>query len=776
MANMPFDAPRPDIEAIFNAALDLHRQGRLADAESTYLRVLVVAPGHAHAIHSLGIIALQTEQFPKALEFLSAASRIADQDPVIHANLARALAQTGRHRDALASLDRALDLNPRFVGAMVARGELLLDLARAAEALVCFELAVQLNPKHDSALNGAGNALLDLGRPAESLPFFTRAASLMPDAPIFLLNRALAYSSLGRPADALQDCQRSRDLGHATAQLYFVEGNALLDLGRHGEAVAAFERALAMEPTMGKALNNLGTAFAALGKHDIALQSFERCLALMTGLCQSQLEREARLNRCTSLKELGRRTEALAGLEDLVRLAPDLDFAPGLLLHERLAQCDWHDYDSSVAAIEAAIHRGKPADGPLSFLAVSGSPAAQLRCARLYISKTVSAAPIAVPGARRTRGSRLRIGYLSSDFRDHAVAYLMAGVFELHDRSGFETYAFSIGADDGGDMRRRLRDGCDHFVDAAQMQDATLYARMAELGIDIAVDLNGHTSGARTQLMALRPAAVTVNYLGFPGTMGSEFIDYIIADEFVIPPESRQHFSERPVYLPDCFQANDDRRIIGAACSRVEAGLPASGFVFCAFNAAYKINPAMFEIWCRLLHAVPDSVLWLVKGSEAVGDNLVREARSRGIGAQRLVFAEHLPYARHLARLRHADLFLDTLPFNAGTTASDVLWAGVPVLTCAGEAFAARMAGSLLRAVGLPELLTHSLSAYEQLALDLAFEPARLTSLRARLDANRGTAPLFDTRRHCRHLEAAYREMWARYQRGDEPSAIWVRA
>jgi predicted O-linked N-acetylglucosamine transferase (SPINDLY family) len=342
---------------------------------------------------------------------------------------------------------------------------------------------------------------------------------------------------------------------------------------------------------------------------------------------------------------------------------------------------------------------------------------------------------------------------------------LLVGVFEAHDRTRFETIAISLRPSDESAMRRRVVAAFDRFIDATRMRDVEVSALMRELEVDIAVDLTGYTGDNRTDIFAQRPAPVQVNYLGFPGGMGAEYIDYILADAFVIPDAARPHYAEQVVHLPHCFQANDDQREIAEFTpSRAEAGLPETGFVFCAFNNVYKLNPPMFDIWMRLLRAVPDSVLWLAADAPNVRKNLAAEAMRRGVEPERLVFSPRIAYPEHLARMRLADLFLDTLPFNAGTTASDALWAGLPVLTCAGEAFAARMAGSLLNAVGLPELITHDLAEYEALALELATSPARLAEIKTRLAANRLSAPLFDTKLFCRNLESAYQQMWEKSQ------------
>jgi protein O-GlcNAc transferase len=776
------EAP-PDLESLFVRGVGLHQQGRLHEAEAVYRRVRALQPKHPFALNGLGMIALQSNRAPAAVELFTAALQLISTEPGLHANLARGYAQLGRPADALACLDRAIALDPKFIGALIERGNMLLELARPAEALMAFVRVLELDPAETAAFNGAGNALLDDGRAAEAAGFFARALDLRPNEPVFLLNRALANSRMNRPLDALHDCRRARELGHVTAQLHFLEGNALLDLGRARQAIQAFDSALGLDPTLAAACNNRGTALLALGAHESALASFEGCLALLDGAgaggrgadgagSAAPLMLQARLNRCSALKELGRRSEAFEGLEELAKLAPDLDYVRGLRLHEQLARCEWRDYRASIGAILEAIEHGRAADGPFTFLAVSDSPAAQLRCAQLYTAEWPSSPP---PPRRRANADheKLRIAYLSSDFREHATAYLMAGIFETHDRARFEVHGISTGPDDQGAMRRRTAASFDRFIDAARMQDAEIREWIDERSIDVLVDLNGHTSGTRRGLLARRAAPLQVNYLGYPGTTGARYMDYLIADEVVIPSESRRYYSEQIVYLPGCFQANDDRRVAASGMTREQALLPASGFVFCSFNNSYKFNPVMFDIWCRLLRAVPGSVFWTALDSEAARANLRREARARGVEEDRLVFAGKLPYAQHLARLRLADLFLDALPFNAGATASDALWAGLPVLTCLGQAFAARMAGSLLRTLGLRDLVTENLSDYERLALQLGSNAAYLAELRSRLEKNRGR--LFDTTRHCRNLESAYAEMSARCRRGEPPASFTVR-
>jgi len=418
----------------------------------------------------------------------------------------------------------------------------------------------------------------------------------------------------------------------------------------------------------------------------------------------------------------------------------------------------------------------RPVIAPFAFLSVSDSAAAQLRCAARFAADQCAPAD-SRPKPRCHGHERIRVAYVSADLREHAVTYLMAGVLEQHDRGRFETVGISLRPAEASIPGERIRNAFGRFVDVSTLTDLAVADLMREMEIDVAVDLGGFTAGFRPQIFAHRAAPVQVNYLGFPGTMGTPCMDYLIADDFVIPPDLRQHYREHIVYLPHCFQANDDKRAVSdRQTSREEQGLPKDGFVFCCLNNSHKINPEMFDIWMRLLSRIPDSVLWLLAEDAAIRANLCREAKSRGVAAERLTFASRVPYSEHLGRLKVADLFLDTLPFNAGATASDVLWAGLPLLTCAGEAFAARMGGSLLRALNLPELITFDLADYETRAADLAQNPRALTALRRRLAQNRMRAPLFDTNLFRRHLEAAYAEMWLRSESGREPAAFSVPA
>ncbi|HYL17229.1 MAG TPA: hypothetical protein VEV20_00990, partial [Burkholderiales bacterium] len=475
----------------------------------------------------------------------------------------------------------------------------------------------------------------------------------------------------------------------------------------------------------------------------------------------------------------GEREEAIRCFATVLRLEPEHATAADALLFEMRQACDWSRFDELCGLVLRSV-RERPDQqiGPFGLLSIPSRPEEQLQCASHFAQRQLAAVARDRErlqfGFDRSPRSKLRIGYLSADLHEHATAYLMAELFELHDRTRFEIAAYSYGPDDGTPMRARLKSAFDRFVDVAPLSHADAATRIHDDRVDILVDLKGYTTDSRPEIVALRPAPVQVSYIGYPGTMGADFIDYAVVDYFLAPPGADAHYTEKLVRLPGSYQVNDRKRIVADTPARSDLGLPEGAFVFCCFNQAYKILPRVFEVWTRLLGAVPGSVLWLLDPGATAARNLRRELSRRGIDSERLIVASKLPLARHLGRLRAADLFLDTFPYNAHTTTSDALWVGLPVVTYAGDTFASRVAGSLLSAAGTPELITSSLEAYEARALHLARNTPELIALREKLSRNREAAPLFDAPVFARHLEAAYLRMWEIYLRGGPPHAIDV--
>ncbi len=671
-----------------------------------------------------------------------------------------------------------------------------------ATAMAAYAELLAVVPRCFDALHLLGAAFIQRGDPAEGARRIEQALTVDPGRAEAHSNLSRAYVELGRAADALAACDRALALAPAMAGAWFNRGNALLALKRPADAIASYRQALAIAPAYPDALNNLGTTLHSQRQYADAIEALDAALRLQPGFAA------AWNNRGLSLKELGRTPDAIASYEQaltvdprsaealnnlgtalmeqkrypeaqqvferLAAVAPEYMYVQGNLLHARLQCCDWNEYDAAVLRVTRLVGERARTDFPFSFLCVSGSSAAQLSCAQAYTTDQYP--PVPTPSARQAtpRPGRLRVAYVSGDFGAHPVSYLLAGVLEAHDRARFETIAVSWGRHGDGPARSRMEAAVDQFIDVTAADDETVAARLRELGIDIAVDLTGHTRGNRTGIFARRAAPVQVNFLGLPATMGAPYIDYLVADRFLVPEDRAGHYAEKIAWLPDCFQPNDRRREVATGPDRASAGLPAAGRVLCTFNHPGKLNPPVFSAWMQILREVPDTVLWLVTTGEAASANLRREAEARGVAADRLVFAPHVDYPSHLARYQCADLFLDSLPFNAGATAHDALLMGVPVLTCAGDSFASRMAGSVLTCLGLPELVTSSLEAYVAQALSLLRDPDRLRALKHTLAERRRGHVYFDTSRYCRHLEAAFEHMQARRVQGQPAESFLV--
>jgi protein O-GlcNAc transferase len=545
-------------------------------------------------------------------------------------------------------------------------------------------------------------------------------------------------------------------------------GVALINQGRPHDALAVFLEAARLDPRSATANNNVANVLGELGRNEEALPYLQKVIDANPGLA------DARHNLGMLLQKLKRHEQAAASLEEALRLAPRAAYTLSSLVWNELAICKWEGLTPHVDALRSQVRRGEIPAEPFVLVAVSPSPEEQRLCAQRHVREKLPQRPPLWRGSRY-RHDRVRLAYLSADYSEHATAYLAAGLFERHDRSRFEVIGVSYGPDDRSPMRQRLMRAFDRFVDVQSRGDEETARLLHEMEVDVAIDLKGYTTGARPEILSYRPAPVQVSYLGFPGTMAAPFIDYIVADRWVLPAEDRLHYTEQVVYLPDSYQVNDAARSVAERTpSRALAGLPRDGFVFCCFNNSYKIMPPVFAVWMKLLREIPQSALWLLEDSGEAKRRLQQAAQAAGVDAARLVFAARVAPAEHLARHRRADVFLDTLPYNAHTTASDALWAGLPVLTCVGNTFAGRVAGSLLRAVGLPELVTQTLHDYETLAFKLARSPALLAQIRDRLEHNRATVPLFDLERFRRHLEAAYLTMWETSQRGEPPRGFSV--
>jgi protein O-GlcNAc transferase len=691
-------------------AITLHQSGQYLEAEALYTRILRECPTEPTSLHLFGVLRLQQ----------------------------------GRNAEAKTLIQSSLSYAPNAPDALSNYGLVLKALGQLKEALKAFDQAILFKPDYFEAWNNRASVLTDLKQLDDALVSADRA----------LMIRQAKQSSPLAPV--------------SHAKLFETRGIALNGLHRHSEALAAFDQAVRTAPFYPEAWNNRGSALFAMMRNREALASYDKAIELKPSYA------DAHYNRGNALRALGRFKEACASYTRANEVNPDHPYAIGALLESLLDTCDWKQLTKGEPRFGEALETGKVVT-PFIALAYSDDQELHRRVAENYVRHHAARPTNRLCGGQPYNHDKIRLAYLSADFHEHATAYLAAELFECHDRSRFEVHGISYGPDDGSQMRVRLANAFDQFHDVAQLGDYQVAKFIRDMEVDIVIDLKGYTRDGRSQILVHRPAPTQVNYLGYPGTLGAEFIDYVIADKIVAPPDQAPHFSEKIIYLPGSYQVNDSKRTTGTqTLSRKEYSIPDDAFVFCNFNQSYKLSPAIFALWMALLGKVDDSVLWLLESSSESSRNLRDEAERHAINPARLIFAPKVKLEHHLARIKVADLFLDTVPYNAHTTASDALWVGLPVLTCRGRSFAGRVAASLLEAIGLPELVADSLQEYETLGLQLATDPTSLRTIRQRLRANRSIAPLFDTQLTRKCIEAAYLKMWEIHKSGDLPRSFCV--
>ncbi|NMJ44342.1 tetratricopeptide repeat protein [Roseomonas sp. JC162] len=749
----------------------LRALGRQSEAAEAFRRALAADANFHFARFNLADALLELRRFAEGLaaydEIL--ARRLPGIDADLHCNRGACLAGLKRQEEAVAAFRTALSLQPGHAGATANLATALQALGRDAESVEALMAFTARHPATTEVLLVLGKGLLGLKRGEEALAAFARAAAADPKSDKPLTGRALALDALGRHAEALGMHDLAIAANPKSAEAHSNRGVTLRKMWRLRDAIAAFEAALRIAPDSADALVNLGNALTDAKEHDAAIRAYRKAIALEADLT------DAHANLGTALARTSDLAGSVAAYEAALARGKSGTTAHVLtsLAFTKLRGCDWSGIEELQALIRTGVAAGTVDAGPFEVLGLADDPALNLLAARRHVEVNFGAIRRAVPTP--PPGPRIRIGFVSTDFRSHPTLRLCVRMLELLDREVFEVSAFSIGPQIIDAMAERVKDGVDHFHDCTPMPDEAVMDLARRSGLDIAVDLNGYTQGARTALFARGLAPVQVNFLGYPGTIGASFADYILADPTVVPPGDERFYAEQVVRMPHAYQPNDDRREIGGSVpTRAVAGLPEDGFVFCCFNNCWKILPGTFATWMRLLAAVPGSVFWLLDENPAATRNLQQAAASHGIDPTRLVFAKRAPNADHIARHRLADLFLDTLPYNAHTTTSDALWAGLPVLTLEGRAFQARVAASLLRAAEIPDLITTNEAEYEALALALARDPERLRGIRARLAANLPTCPLFDSARFARDAGTAFRRMHERHIAGLPPEGFDV--
>ena len=832
--------PLASIQFAVAQALQHHQNGKLDDAEAIYRQILTLQPEHFDALQLLGALNLGRGDSRSAVELLQRAVSLNPNYAKAWVNLGIAMRAQGRPLDSLTSFEKAITLRPNYPEALSGRGDALADLgryaaalrvfdvvlartpnfvaaqagrvlalarsgeydralsavkaalkrgmdkalaqylsgevltlaARVSEALDCYSRALELNRRYPEALCGMGTALAMMKRNEEAVDHYDQALVLRPNYLEALWRRAAVFSVLRRFKEALRGFDEALKIAPNCSEALYNRAVSLIEQRRYVEAVIDLQSALATAVEKADFYNLCGFAAGRSGQYEQAVQFLDQALKLKPTLLG------ALAYKAEALRFLGKYDEVLKFADDALEKS---SHALGLLdtfVYAKLFACDWRDLKKWEQRVAVELDHRADAVTPMLLMSMGDNAEQQLKCAQAFMGRLGLQDTPALPRSRRSVRPKIRIAYLSANFNQHPVGFSVVDLVEKHDRSKFDIVGVSFGTDDASTISRRLSAAFDEFYDVQGIADIDAARRMAEWDIDIAIDLMGLTADSRTGILAYRAAPIQVNYLGYPGTMGAPFIDYLVADSFVISPDSRKHIQECVVYLPQCYLPGDFSRAVPVPnATRRQQRLPDEGFVFCCFNTHYKITQTVFTVWMRLLREVDGSVLWLQGANRYAERNLRNEATALGIDPDRLIFADRVDDVRdHHARQQLADLFLDTYPYNAHSTARDALWVGLPMVSCTGTTFASRVAGSLLHSAGLDELIAHNLDEYFRIALNLAISPDALRAVRAKLATSRQTAPVFDTRQLCRELEAAYERMWEAHESGRLPTDIDLRA
>ena len=723
------------LSAFYELGSFLLLTGNSVDAIPYFHKALEIEKSFFEAQYQLGLALAQCNQLDEALANFNMARILNPASAEVLFNIARIYDEKKEYKNSLSFYNEALDLNGNFIDALVNKGVTLKELGNYEEAIECYDHVILLTPHHAQAWSNRGNALSKLKRYLEAVDSYDNALKINAQYPEALSNKS----------------------------------NALIELRQYNLALQLATEAIALEHMLIDAWLNKATALKKLQRYEDAVQCIRQAILLKGDVP------EAYICMGALLTELKRYEEALSVYQQALTLDPEKDYLYGLSVYIKTMICDWSHYDQQLLHIQSKLAQDKKVAVPFSLLALLDDEDGHFKAAKLFASDKFLESTVLGPIPKRASTGKIRLGYFSADFRNHPVASLIAELFELHDRNQFEIVGFSLGPDDADDMRLRLKGSFDQFIDICNQSDQEVAQLARDLQIDIAIDLGGYTQDCRTGIFAYRAAPIQVNYLGYPGTMGAPYIDYIIADQTVIPEANQQYYSEKVAYLPHTYQANDrKRKIANKLFKRADFDLPEHGFIFCCFNNNFKLTPNTLNSWARILKAVDGSVLWLYEGNEKTKLNLIKEFTNRDLAPERLIFAKRVPPDEHLARYQLADLFIDTLPYNAHTTTSDALWAGTPVLTLTGNSFAGRVATSLLEAIDMPELITKTLQEYEDKAIDLANNQNKLAQLKRKLQANRDTTPLFNTPLFAKHIEAAYMAMYQGYQQDLVPETLRV--
>ena len=794
----------PDYAEAHNNLGNVFRElGELNMAIISYEKALVIKPKYAEAHFSLAILLVDFDKHNLVIEHLTEVVDIKPDFSEAHCMLGNAFKKQGKYVDAIKSYQEALKIRPNFAEAHNNLGNAFKDFGQLYDAIQSYEKALALNPGYPSILNNIGNAYKGLGQLEDAIKYYKDAIAINPDYSDSHNNLGVAFNELGKFDSAIKSYQRALAIDPEYSEAHNNLGVSLNKLGQSEEAIYSYENALAINPDYSDAYNNLGVALKKLGQFDLAINAYESALAINSsdadthnnlGIVLAELERlddaiqsynkavtvnpdlaEAHNNLGHVYSKLNQYSVALRAYEKASAIKPDLNFVLGNILSAKMNSCNWGDLPKLLDETRVKINKNEKAVDPFTLFGLIDDPELARKAIELRVNSDHPKSNALPNIDRYSKHKKIRIGYFSGDFRAHPVSYLTAELYERHDRSYFEIYAFSLGPDTKDEMNLRIKAGVDHFHDVRSMSHKEIALLARSLEIDIAIDLAGLTAESRTDVFAMSVAPIQLSYIGFLGTMGTDYYDYLIADQVMIPQEYQQHYAEKIAYLPN-FQVNDSTETLpDAILTRKDLKLPEEGFVFCCFNNTYKFTPTVFDSWAQILREVKGSVLIIYANNKSSQINLTKEIVLRGVDPSRLIFEGRLERPEYLDRYRSADLFLDTTPYNAGTTASDALRMGLPVLTCIGESYQARMGASILTAMNLPELITRTSKEYESLAIELATDPDKYKIIKDKLVRNLSTAPLYDTLLFTKNIESAYTTMYERHHQGLEPDHIYVK-
>jgi len=756
----------PQLQMMLQQALQSFQSGNYERSDSILRKIIKADSKNLPALHVLGLIKASQKKYQEAADLLSKAARLNPNEASIQYNLAKSLADCGSLRESIPHHKKAVELMPNNPEALLNYGITLGALTSYEDALQIFDKAIGIHPSYAEAFLNRGLILAALKRLDEANISFESAIQINPNLNEAWFNKGVVLTGLNRLDDALNAYISAIDLNPDHLDAWLNQGVVLYALKRYGEAIDSFDKVIKLNPNHFQAWFNKGASLKELQRPAEALIAYDKSIDLNANFS------DVWVNKAAILHELKRFNESIESYQEALKLNPEIDWIEGDLLHTKMKVCSWDSFDESLVALVDKVRSGEKSITPFPLLSLVDDGLLQKQCSTIYAQSKFPFNSELGPLKRSTPKDKIRIGYFSGDFRNHAVSALTAQLFELHNKDRFEIIAFSYGPDDQSPMRGRLSKAFDQFLDVTSQSDIQIAQLARDLGIDIAIDLGGFTTDSRPGIFSYRAAPIQAGYIGYLGTLGSNYMDYLFADRTIIPHEAEQYYSEKIVYLPS-YQVNDlNRKISEKNFSRESLGLPNDEFVFACFNNNYKILPATFNSWMNILKAVPKSVLYLYSDNPWSEANLKKEAEARGVISDRIIFGDRIDADQYLARYRACDLFLDTAPYNAGTTASDALWAGLPVLTLIGQSFPSRVASSLLYAIGLEELVTRSQGEYESKAIELARHPKAIVKIKEKLADNRSTTTLFDTPRFAKNIEGIYLKMYDRYQANLEPDHI----